>query len=56
MALSHARPVVLPQYIRGPVAPSLSRRALMVILQLLAAAVYGVAAVILPPELFSSSS
>lgn len=51
MALSHATTIILPPYQRGPVAPSLARRSAVVALQLLAAAIYGVAAVILPPEL-----
>ncbi len=51
MALSSARPVVMPLYIRAPVAPSARRRGAVMAVQLSAAAIYGFAAVALPLDL-----
>lgn len=43
--------VILPGYVRGPMRPSRGRQAFVLAAQLLAAAVYGVAAVFLPIEM-----
>ena len=51
MAQTPALPFVMPQYSRAPVAPSATRRGMVIALQLAAAALYGFAAVALPLDL-----
>ena len=51
MASFNAPTVVLPQYRRGPAAPSRLRRAFVMLAQIVAAATYGFLAVALPAEL-----
>lgn len=51
MALFNAPAAVLPLYTRGPAAPSLTRRIAVMVAQLVVAALYGVAVVVLPPTM-----